>query len=553
MQNPLFDRIFLSRLYDRYQLIITFLIVLLAVLLADISLHYVSASILDIPLFEHMIEREQATSIPQDLFEAEVWLGALSLILGTLIIVISIASQSTPKLIDLYISDQISLFYVWFLVIGTLHSYAIQVMASTMPHLRVSSVFLNTYIMLPLSFLMAIPYILYILKYTKTSNVIAKIQNDNVKRINYLSKQKHYDNFSDKHLIASYQYRMFESLNQLDDLLEYVEFKEPKGDIIHKIGQTVRYYVIKKAQINPAFFALSERIRNDISFKTMVGQFEEIQHTRIFYEQKAFRLLGNAYIKLIENGDFDLASLCAAEISECGAEAIRQKDDALLDAIIVRFNTLLRFGIKHGLRNGELRNIYNTVFHYSSLINEMVQAGKTAHIRRSCNYLKIYGSEIHRHAQKEPSFNFLVDVFALALKDILITLHYKQAEEKLQKEVLDFFLQLDSPPDLSDTGEVRGVSDGVRVLQVALALFYLSVEHLAFVDLIIKDLLEDEAILGKEKLLAGIVATGKRLQKSTPTFWEDTDRGNTNIYYSSHQMFIPVFVERFQKKLQTGH
>lgn len=552
MKSPLLDRIFLSRLYEKNQLFITFLIVLIAVLAADLSLYYLSEAISLIPLFAYIIDGQQATSIPIDLFEAEVWLGALSLILGTLIIVISIASQSTPKLIDLYISDQISLFYVWFLVIGTLHSYATQVMASTMPHLRISSVFLNTYIMLPFSFLMAIPYILYILKYTKTSNVIAKIQNDNTKRVNYLSKEKHYHNFSDKQLISSYQYRMFESLNQLDDLLEYVAFKEPKGDIIHKIGQTVRYYVSKKSQINPAFFRLSERIRNDISFKTMVGQFEEIQHSRIFYEQKAFRLLGNAYIRLIENGDFDLASLCAAEISECGAEAIRQKDDALLDAIIVRFNTLLRFGIKHGLRNGELRNIYNTVFHYSSLINEMVQAGKASHIRKSCNYLKIYGSEIHRHAQKEPSFNFLVDVFALALKDILITLHYRKADDKLQGEVLDFFLQLDSPPDLSDTGEVRGVSDGVRVLQVALALFYLSVENLVFVDLIVKDLQEDEIILGKEKLLAGIVATGKRLQKSTPTFWEDTDRGNTNIYYSSHQMFIPVFVERFQQKLQTG-
>ena len=34
-----------------------------------------------------------------------------------------------------------------------------------------------------------------------------------------------------------------------------------------------------------------------------------------------------------------------------------------------------------------------------------------------------------------------------------------------------------------------------------------------------------------------------RLQFSGPTFWEDTDRGNVNIYYSPHQNQINVFRE----------
>ncbi|TAE44743.1 MAG: hypothetical protein EAY69_10995, partial [Cytophagales bacterium] len=59
-------------------------------------------------------------------FAPEAWLGLLGLVLGTLIIVISVASQSTPKLIDLYTKDETSLFYVWYMVIATLHNMYLQ-------------------------------------------------------------------------------------------------------------------------------------------------------------------------------------------------------------------------------------------------------------------------------------------------------------------------------------------------------------------------------------------------------------------------------------------
>ena len=45
-------------------------------------------------------------------FAPEVWQAILAMVLGTLILVISIASQSIPKLIDLYMKDLTSLIYV---------------------------------------------------------------------------------------------------------------------------------------------------------------------------------------------------------------------------------------------------------------------------------------------------------------------------------------------------------------------------------------------------------------------------------------------------------
>ena len=62
-------------------------------------------------------------------FSAEVWQALLGMILGTLILVISIASQSIPKLIDLYMKDLPSLLYVWFLIVSGMHAILVNLYA----------------------------------------------------------------------------------------------------------------------------------------------------------------------------------------------------------------------------------------------------------------------------------------------------------------------------------------------------------------------------------------------------------------------------------------
>ena len=97
--------------------------------------------------------------------------GAVSAtVLGTLIIVIAIAAESTPKLMDLFVRDWVSLIFIWFLILASIHSTIIMYYFEPME--RLSSVMLNTYIYLPLSSMLSLPYIFYILLYSKTDNVI---------------------------------------------------------------------------------------------------------------------------------------------------------------------------------------------------------------------------------------------------------------------------------------------------------------------------------------------------------------------------------------------
>jgi hypothetical protein len=105
------------------------------------------------------------------------------------------------------------------------------------------------------------------------------------------------------------------------------------------------------------------------------------------------------------------------------------------------------------------------------------------------------------------------------------------------------FLQIDSPPDFTrdDLDKGQLINNGVRVLQMALGLFYLREGRDGFVMQIIKDLLDDVEPLGEVLFRDVIEKTCKRLQFSGPTFWEDTDRGNGNIYYTADQAQIEPF------------
>ena len=77
-------------------------------------------------------------------------------------------------------------------------------------------------------------------------------------------------------MVEKYQFNIMESMNQLDNLLDYVAFKEPRAEVIQQISRCVVEYVKLKPSISSDFFNVSNTIRKDISFRTMVDkQFDD--------------------------------------------------------------------------------------------------------------------------------------------------------------------------------------------------------------------------------------------------------------------------------------
>ena len=485
-------------------------------------------------------------------FAPEVWQALLGMILGTLILVISIASQSIPKLIDIYMKNVPSLLYIWFLIISGGHALIIKIYGE-IGLVREPSRIFNTHFLLTTCSIIAFPYVFYILRQTKPTNIINRIYNTNMDQITALTSKRNRALAHIPDVVEHQQYTIFEALNQLDDILEFSSFKELKADIVHDMSMTLQNYIRLKKNIAPAFFNVSPKVRTDISFKTMVGQFGEMERNQSFYEQKCFRLLGNVYIRLLEHGEFDLSSMVAGEMETLGLAAIEEDNTELVDIIIIRFNTLLRFAIKHGVRNNEPRNLYNLGFYYGNFIKHLVEHKKIDHVKRCFMYLRIYGVEIFKHGSNSPAMYFIVDVIATEMKKVLEQIYHDGWDVEIQNGMLGEMLQVDSPPDFNKEDMARGVliNNGVRVLQFGLALFYQREGMNDFVERIAKDVLDDLEVLGEATFSQVIEMTSNRLLFSGPTFWEDTDRGNLNIYYTSDQDQIDSFKQRLYEFAQT--
>ena len=501
-------------------------------------------------ILEYFFDLGKDTHSAVDLtFAPEIWGGVLATVLGTLIIVIAIAAESTPKLMDLFVRDWVSLIFIWFLILASIHSTIIMYYFEPME--RLSSVMLNTYIYLPLSSMLSLPYIFYILLYSKTDNVIKKLYSLNIDDIKRLKKKPIHLAMNDVKVIEHYQYQLMSTIDQFDDLLEYISFKEAQTEIIRSVGDTVKEYMQNKPSYDSRFFSATNTIRNNPTFRTYIEhQYKDIEDRKTFYEVKSFKMMGNAYIRKMENGEYELASLIASEISSVGILALELKQDDLIVDVNIRFNTFMRFAIKHAVRNNEPRNLYNLAFHYSTLLQGYVDYNKIDLLKQGYFYFKFYSNEIYKQAANNPSLYFIVDVLTTELKKISILISEKEWDIELQEHLLKEILQLDNPPDYPKDDLDQSVNNGVRVLQIGLALHYIKIENLDFAETIVSDVLDDLAFFDNQTYLNLMEGLYNRIKFSGPTFWEDTDRGNTNIYFSPDSDKIDDFKKILSKQMK---
>ena len=535
----------LNSLQFKYRTILSFVLVLVVILLSDILFHICFPSIVDILDTQFNITMTDHQNVPLD-WAPEIWGGVLAMVLGTLIIVIAIAAESSPKLMDLFVKDWLSLNYVWFLIIASLH--AILIMFYIEPLDRYSSVVLNSYVYLLLASIFTLPYIFYILLYSKTSNVVSTISRIIQEYIFNMEKpiiNMAMNDSSD--VIEEYQKEIMGSLDQLDDLLSFTEFKETQTDIIREISTVIQLYIREKAKFNDKFFMLTPTIRNNATFRTYTDmQYQEMAESKTFYEVKTFRLLGSAYIKMITNDRFDIASLIPAEMVDIGKTCLNAKDDTILGHVNIRFNTLFRMAIKHAYKNNEPRNLYNLSFHYSNMIQEYIKADRVDMAKYCYDKFKFYANDIYKNAEMNPGLYFVVDTLTFELRKCQVLIHEKGWSDDDQMDLLKLILQLDKPPGYSKDEVDKGIlggNNGTRRIQIGLALFYLSVGKKEYATAIAEDYLDDLAYFDEKTFKSNANTQCFLLSIFGPQFWEDTDRGTLNIYFAPEKDQLEPFKE----------
>ena len=535
----------LNSLQFKYRTIISFFIVLLMMIGTDFIFHHFFSFTAE--YFNHSINIDLTNpeTIALD-FAPEIWGGVLAMVLGTLIIVIAIAAESSPKLMDLFVKDWLSLIYVWFLILASLH--AVLIMFYVEPLGRVSSSVLNTYIFLFIGSIFTLPYIFYILLYSKTSNVVSTISNIIQNFIHNMKKPIIHAAMNESvNVVEEYQKEIMGSLDQLDDLLAFTSFKETQTDIIREISSIVQLYITEKPEFHERLFKLTPTIKANATFRTYTDlQYQEMAETKIFYEIKVFRLLGNSYVKMIENDRFDIASLIPAELVDIGKTCLQKENDTILDNVNIRFNTLFRMAMKHAYKNNEPRNLYNLAFHYSNMIQEYVKADRVDMTKYCYDKFKFYANDIYKNALLNPSLYFIVDTLTFELRKCQVLIHEKGWSNDDQMDLLKMILQLDKPPGFSKEEVDKGIlggNNGTRRIQIGLALFYLSIEKQEFATAIAEDYLDDLAYFDEKTFKANTNTQCFLLSIFGPTFWEDTDRGNLNIYFAPEKDQLDPFKE----------
>ncbi len=480
-------------------------------------------------------------------FAPIVWLSYVTMLLGSLTVVITFAATSTPKLIDLYMEDRPSLLLVWWSLGCMAHSLTIKLY----PELGLpypASVVFNYHFLLPSFVFVSFPFILLSLKSTKTANVIDALFRNTHETLDALARQGP-DKSLPVRVVQQQQIQLFETLNQLMDLLIYVPYKEPKAMIIEGMGKLITRYIQLKPQFPRDFFRISPKARDDISFRTMQGLLGELEEKQTFFEQKSLRLIGNAYITFLEGGQFDLSTLCAEQLNHIGKEVVTQEDEILIDLLTVRFNTHFRFALKQAQAHNEPRNLYNLVFHYGQFAGHLVAQDNREGLKTCFRHFGFYALQCFNAAPQAMALGFILDTLAVEMQKLLIALHQRQWDREAQKGLLEQFLMLDNFQNVDHEFAKNFFSKnvGVRLLHIGLALYYLEEGEHQWAEEIAEDTLQDWDLMGEELFHKTMGMIFMRLKFSGPTFWEDTDRGNLNIYYTPYVQHLEPFQE-LQKK-----
>jgi hypothetical protein len=260
-------------------------------------------------------------------------------------------------------------------------------------------------------------------------------------------------------------------------------------------------------------------------------------------------VLGITYLHLIQSSHYDLASLCGSVLHETGKVAIQMDDRAVVDAVVHHFNTFLRFGINQGLKSKEIRNVYNTLFHYSEFVHLFVSKRDEQRLLQCCRHYVFYANEVSGLAHAETLFIFLIEAFSWELKKILVAVYESQYPRDFQRMLLKLFTDVRRRKGLHPQHSSHGSE---RLIQIALALFYFDRGEVEFTEFVIAEIMESLSGLDPVEAHDLIAEECERLAGQREQFWEETDQGNRNIFFSADTRQLADFTQQLLSRFDNA-
>ncbi|MBI3991737.1 MAG: DUF2254 domain-containing protein [Candidatus Lambdaproteobacteria bacterium] len=436
---------------------------------------------------------------------AEVLIGVLGLTLTVVAIVVQLASQRyTPKLIDLFLADRVTV--VTFLGMVFASVYCIWIIYSIRNHY--TPVFGSLVLIAITTVMLAllIPYFRYVFQFLTPTNILETIERNFMAAVKQAGSANGGGLERQKHAVIN-------NIEQVTDIaLSAVTQVDRNVSLlsINTLASILSSYIEAKRALPATWY----RPRSEHFISISAEFFDDISDRRVWVEARGLMDLELIFTQSLKNMP-DAVSAIATNTRQVALAALAHDDDESAYLCIEYFNTFLR----RAINDKNQRAVFSLLYQYRRMAEAMLERRLNL-AEEIAGFFKYYGNETLRVGMP-----FLMVVAAMDISTLLQR-GYALGVSPLEP-ILENFLQMGHLPELEKVGFAH---KGVTKAHMILATHLLAQDG----DSPTLHRIRDSLLRHSQQWLRE--TRDELLGVTKQKFWEITDRGGINFEYLEPEM-----------------
>lgn len=454
---------------------------------------------------------------------AQVLSGVLGFTISVVAIVVQLsAARFTAKVTELFLREKINFLIILFLIIASLVSVWTSLVFSFIEK-PITLILLNL-ILGTLSFVILIPYFIFVFNFLRPTSIIHKIEQQISQTVIHS-----YDRTQIETQVAPAHHQCLSALDEIKGIAtSAIQQRESPIvlDALDSLKTFALFYRDYKCNLPEQWFLLTPPIYRDPDFVSIDDvTLEKIQIQKVWLETKILRRYQSIFTDSL-NGSPEACCIIGINTREIAEHALQRDELEIVNLVVKSFNTYLRAAIdKQDHRTG-----YNIIKQYRLLAEAALQNHYKSVVVEIAQYFPYYSLL----ANKARTF-FLPETFAFDLA--LLAQHCCEHDSEVSAKVLEILLKIDQNPE---NEQQETTLRGIRKSQVKLAAYYLKAGYPHLAHTVFKDMQHESC--SRLKIIEN------ELQSAGADFWEFRDRGG-NFYYVEPELkpFLAKFFSWFDQ------